>query len=80
MCALIFRRGDCIKCLPEKRDTVRRLVASTSRSLVSSRLTLPAKAGPLRLEAMAGTGETDSVAEGRRFEPSVPPSEGVRFF
>jgi hypothetical protein len=46
-------------------------VANTSHSLVSSRLTLPGKAGPLRLEAMAGTGETDSVAEGSGFEPSV---------
>ena len=48
-------------------------MASTSHSLVSSRLTLPGKAGPLRLDAMAGTGETDSVAEEMGFEPLVSP-------
>src|SRR5436190_15520666 len=27
--------------------------------------------------AMEGTGETDSVLEGRRFEPPVPPEDGA---
>jgi hypothetical protein len=64
---------------------------STSRSLVTSRLTLPANAGLLRLLAhtrgesrvfapvgMEGTRETDSPLEGDGFEPSVPPERNKR--
>jgi hypothetical protein len=70
--ALISRGGDCINAGQRKAAKTSRLVASTSHSLVSSRLTLPGKAGPLRLEAMAGTGETDSVPEEDGFELLVP--------
>jgi hypothetical protein len=70
--ALISRGGDCINAGQRKEAKTSRLVASTSHSLVSSRLTPPGRAGPLRLEAMAGTGETDSVAEETGFELSVP--------
>ena len=45
---LDFQRGDCINVGQRKAAKASRLAASTSRSLVSSRLTLRAKAGPLR--------------------------------
>ena len=43
-----FPRGDCSNAGQRKAAKASRLGASTSRSLVSSRLTLPAKAGSLR--------------------------------
>jgi len=43
-----------------------------SRSLVSSRLTFAAKAGPFAPVAVEGTSETDWLVEGAGFEPSVP--------
>ena len=43
-----------------------------SRSLVSSRLTFAAKAGPFVPVAAEGTSETDWLPEERGFEPSVP--------
>jgi len=51
-----------------------RFEASMSRSLVSSRLTFAAKAGPFVPVAAEGTGERDSPLEERRFEPLVPPT------
>jgi len=47
--AVISRGGDCINARQRKKAKASRLEASMSRSLVSSRLTLPAKAGPLRM-------------------------------
>jgi hypothetical protein len=44
-----------------------------SRSLVSSRLTFAAKAGPFVPVAAEGTSETDWLPEESGFEPSVPP-------
>ncbi len=78
--ALTFQRGDCINGYQRKAAKASRLVACTSYSLVSSGLTLRAKAGPLCTEAMAGTGETDSPPEGRRFELSVPPARESLLF
>ena len=43
-----------------------------SRSLVSSRLTFAAKAGPFAPVAVEGTSETDWLVEERGFEPRVP--------
>src|SRR6202035_3061678 len=43
-----------------------------SRSLVSSRLTFAANAGPFVPVAAEGTSETDWLPEGAGFEPSVP--------
>jgi len=43
-----------------------------SRSLVSSRLTFAAKAGPFVAVDAEGTSETDSLVEEDGFEPSVP--------
>src|SRR6266478_3740968 len=71
-----FPRGDCINACQRKVAKASRLVASTSRSLVSSRLTPPRTPG-LYACATEGTGETDSVQEERRFEPSVPSRGGV---
>src|SRR4029077_10305357 len=45
-----FPRGDCINACQRKAAKASRLVASASRSLVSSTLTLSAKAGSLRLQ------------------------------
>src|SRR5439155_18231044 len=67
-----FLRGRCINAGQRKAAKASRLVASTSRSLVSSRLTLPAKSRAFAPVAMEGTGETDSPPEREGFEHSVP--------
>ena len=67
-----FPRGDCINACQRKVAKASRLVASTSRSLVSSRLTPPRTPG-LYACATEGTGETDSMQEEDGFELPVPP-------
>ena len=51
-----------------------------SRSLVSSRLTFAAKAGPFVPVAAEGTSETDWLPEEDGFEPSVPLTKRVALF
>jgi len=65
-------RGDCINARQRKKAKASRLEASMSRSLVSSRLTFAANAGPFVPVAAEGTSETDWLLEEARFEPSVP--------
>src|SRR6266436_8042325 len=70
---LVFPKGgDCINARQRKKAKASRLEASMSRSLVSSRLTFAANAGPLVPVAAEGTSETDWLPEQRRFEPPVP--------
>src|SRR6266446_3492594 len=70
---LVFPKGgDCINARQRKKAKASRLGASTSRPLVSSRLTFAAKAGPFVPVAAEGTSETDWLPEGPGFEPSVP--------
>src|SRR6266436_2983036 len=75
---LVFPKGgDCINARQRKKAKASRLEASRSRSLVSSRLTFAAKAGPFVPVAAEGTSETDWLPEQERFELSVPP-QGIQ--
>ena len=68
----LIPRGDCINAAQRKGASVGRLMARTSGSLVAVRLTLPARAGLLRLYPPTAPVRTDSLAEGTGFELTVP--------
>src|ERR1700737_1752537 len=68
-----FPRGDYINACQRKAAKASRLVANTFRSLVTSRLTLPAKCRVFAPVGMEGTRETDSPLEEAGFELPVPP-------